>query len=34
MVTSLGEENSEFKPVKIRLKMELVLYPVHGGVVA
>ena len=28
--TSLGEENSEFKPVKLRLQIDLVSYPARA----
>ena len=28
--TSLGKENSEFTPVKLRLKIDLVSYPVRA----
>ena len=28
--TSLEKENSEFKPVKLRLKIDLVSYPARG----
>ena len=30
MVTCLKEENSEFKPVKLHLRIDLVLHPTHG----
>ena len=30
MATGLGEGNSQFKPVKLRLKNDLVSYPVHA----
>ena len=33
MATSLEKENSEFKPVKFHLKIDLVLHPAYGGVV-